>query len=274
MADAPKPDLAAPHEGGEDDALIMVPLALASSLGEEEIPAAEPPAALAEAEPVAAARPSARRVGAARAFADLMGDDPDVEDGIAADIVDAGRDLVLWGVSPTPDAVAITPELDDWSDPEAWRDALDELDLPPRLEDEIAALADEAIAALDAGGEESVRRTFVARLGDLLRQAGVEALAVQTASGFDWIALNGDDFARESDGGSWAAPKGDGVSLIPIGVSLGLGGRVSLWPPSPLAQAEQDAARDAGSKVQGPTAQGAEPKPRENGERQPKVTQH
>ena len=228
------PDPAEPDDDadvGADDAMIMVPLPLVSS------PAGENAGSDQADEIVVTATPQRRAVG--EAVSALMGDAMDA-DGVGADLIDAGAELVIWGVSPSPDAVAVMPDLDDWTDPEAWLDALSDMDLPADIEMAIERLARAAQIGVDAQGEETARRTFARRLGELLRNAGIEALAVRRTDGFDWIALNAEDFARERDGEPWAPPGGveDGFEPRPVGISLGLGGRVSLWPAGAERQAE------------------------------------
>lgn len=230
---------------------MMLPLTAISTLDDEEF---APPAIEYYDDPVEQeVSPAFNRQRVAQGFTDLMGGEVDA-DGVAADLIDTGSDLVLWGLSSSPDALAIVPDLGDWTDPEAWLDKLDELDLPGDLELAVERLARGAARRMDLEGEESVRRQFAARLGDLLRDAGLEALAVRGREGQDWIVLNAQDLARESDGEPWAPPGGYTASLDlrDLGVSLGQGGRVRLWPtdveeppvapPSPIEKPDERAA--------------------------------
>ncbi len=186
-----------------------------------------------------AALPSERldRGAVADAFAALVGDEADA-DAPAVDVIDDGRGLALWGLRLSPDAVAVLPAMEDLSDPDAWLAALEEADLPDLLEGAIERLAQAMRARMEDGGEEAARAEFVRRLGDLLRQAGVDALAVARAGGgYDWVALNREDFAREEDGEPWTPPGGfdEGAGFKRIGQSLGLGGAVNVWPTPLMA---------------------------------------
>lgn len=212
--------------------MIMVPLDLVSSAelagpgaagggDEQDVPQGEDIVVVA----------SPQRQAIAGAMQSLMGDDMDA-DGVSADLIDAGGELVLWGVPPSPDAIAVMPDLDDWSDPDAWLDALDEMDLAPGVEAEIERLA-RAASEASGDGEGRARAEFARRISDVLRQAGVEVIAIRNQrGGFDWMTLSQEDLARERDGEPWAPPGGfsDGLTPRPVGVSLGLGGRVSVWP--------------------------------------------
>lgn len=188
-------------------------------------------AVLAGDEGGAQALPSDRSQIAQR-FSALMGDDAD-PDGVAADLIDAGRDLVMWGQTPDPEAIAVVPEIEDIADPEEWLDALDVADLPDRLESGIERLCQATMAR--GGDDQAARASFVRRLGDLFRQAGVEALHM----GDDWVVLNAEDLANESDGEQYSPVGGfdkEALSPIHVGVSLGMGGRVMLWPAGDRTQ--------------------------------------
>lgn len=225
---APKPAAPDPAEEGEADPLMMVPLELlASPEGAEEddfLPADEEIDAPEDEDEIVV---TAARRGIADEAAALMGDEMDA-DGVAADVVDAGNELLLWALSPSPERVAVIPDID-MSDPEEWLDALNELDLPGDVEAAIEQLARAA-----AGGDGAAQRRFVAELGQLLTQAGIETLAVRKDNEggvYDWVALSTEDIARERDGEPWApAGDDDGLTFRPIGLSLGMGGRLSLWP--------------------------------------------
>lgn len=209
--------------------------------------------------------PDYNRQRIARGFQNLMGGELDA-DGVSADIIDAGNEQLLWGASPSPDAFAIVPDLGDWTDPAAWLDGLDELDLPADLEGGIERLARAAQAAEEREGEGTVRRRFAARLGDMLRDAGLEALAVrQPSGGFDWIVLNAEDLARESDGEPWSPPGGQTASddVRRLGVSLGQGGRVSLWPSDSAGPPEAPPLPQSGDDDEPPARQ---PRPRPQGD--------
>lgn len=240
---AKKPSTIAPDDDapeGDDgaDPLMMVPLELVASSGDaaaEDIlpdPAADaddseeaPDGVSLEDEIVV----TAARRGFAEEAGALMGDEVD-PDGVSVDVIDAGNELLMWALSPSPDRVAVAPDID-MSHPEDWLLALGELDLPVDIEAAIERLAKEA-----AAGDEP-RARFVAALGALFAEAGIETLAVRRDGGdggFDWVALSSDDLARERDGEPWApAGDDDGVTFRPIGVALGMGGRLSLWPQGP-----------------------------------------
>lgn len=217
--------------------------------------------------------PAFNRQRLAGDFQALMGNDMDA-DGVAADVIDAGNEMVLWGVTPSPDSFAIVPDMGDWTDPTAWLDRLDEFDLPADLELSIERLARGAATRMDAEGEATVRTRFAQRLADLLRDAGVETLAVRNDDGFDWIVLNAQDLARETDGEPWAPPGGlvASADLREIGVSLGRGGKVRLWPtdaseppvPPPGVASPEDG---AGERAAPPPAPPPPPRPVPTGRR-------
>jgi hypothetical protein len=239
MADDPADDPAgAPSEAfanEDDDAVISVPLAFLAS--EQPLGGGEDDAADDDIVVTGARHQLAQDAEA------LMGGDMDA-DGFAADVIDTGREMVLWAFSPSSERVATAPPMADLTDPEDWLDALSELDLPQAVEAEIERLARAALLRMESGGEESARRDFARRLGALMQQTGIETLAVESErGGYDWVSFDIGDFAREQDGEPWAPPGSDRGSVEPrlIGVSLGRGGRVFLWPgalaPEALPQA-------------------------------------
>lgn len=207
----------------------MLPMAAISMLDDEEF---GPPAVEVYDDPEVRDVPAeANRQQVARGFHGLMGGELDA-DGVAADLVDTGGDMAMWGVNPSSESFGIVPDIGDWTDPKAWLDRVDELDLPGELESGIERLARAAARRMESEGEEAVRRDFARRLGDMLRQAGIDVLAVKTQQGLDWMVLNQEDFAREQDGEPWSPPAGAPNTLEPrdIGVSLGRGGHVRVWP--------------------------------------------
>lgn len=235
-------NMGAPDDVGAADELMMMPLSAIASLDDadfddpldEEFMADEPP--------------EAARQRLAQDFESLMGGDLDA-DGVAADLIDTGSDMILWGLTPSPDAVAIVPDLGDWTDPRAWLERIGELNLPADLAAAVERLARAAATQMEKDAEGQVRRRFAQRLGDLLRDGGVETLAVRGDEGFDWIVLNPTDLAREQDGEQWEPAGGfaDSPDLRDLGVSLGQGGRVRLWPlpaPQPAGEAVPAPARE------------------------------
>ena len=172
-----------------------------------------------------------------RSMQDLMGDEPDL-DGVAADLVDTGSGLIMWGVFPDAERIGVTAPVDDWTDPSAWSERLDSLDLPGDLERPFERLVRAMAPRMRRDREGAVRRDFVRRVGDLFREAGVEALAIRRQGGaYDWLVFDAAGLAHETDGEPWAPPGGldtidDDVRWL--GHALGLGGQVYLWPGSAI----------------------------------------
>lgn len=213
---------------------MMVPLGVASMIGADDF--SQPFATEMFDDPAPVEVPeNHNRAGIARGFQDLMGNSMDV-DGVAADLI-AGTngDMILWGLDPKAERVAVVPDLEDFTDPNRWLEALEAMDLPEGVERAIERLARAAVNRMDGEGEEATRRDFARRLAAVLRDAGLETLAVASRqkAGFDWIVLNADDLAREQDGEPWQPPGGfdqDSADLKTLGISLGQGGTVRLWP--------------------------------------------
>lgn len=214
---------------------MMLPLSAISSMDDEEF---DDPVGDVFDDPVERDVPvDFNRQQLAGRAVDLMGGEMDA-DGVAADLIDAGSEMILWGLTPSPDAVAVAPDLRDWTDPHQWLESLEEFDFPADIEQAIERAARAAVAQMETGGEAEVRKRFAARVAELMRSAGVETLAVRQERGFDWIVLDAQDLAREQDGQPWSPPGGfeDTEDLRDLGVSLGRGGRVRLWPTAPAAR--------------------------------------
>lgn len=250
----------------------MVPAAVASILGGDDF---LPPAGgemFDDPAPVEVPE-GFNRAKIAQGFQDLMGNDLDI-DGVAGDLIQgADGDMILWGLDPKAERVAVVPNLQDWTDPSRWLEALDAMDLPDGIETAIERLARSATVRMDSEGEEEVRRDFARRLAGVLRDAGLETLAVasqgRAGGGFDWIVLNADDLARERDGEPWQPPGGydtDTADLKTLGVSLGQGGTVRLWPvgaaESPRRPASSEPERTPPTaRPNGPSTPPAPPRP-------------
>lgn len=214
---------------------MMLPMSAISSMDDEEF--GEPIGEIYDAPDEEDVPVDFARQGIAARASDLMGGEMDA-DGVSADLIDGGSEMILWGLSPTPDAVAVAPDLRDWTDPRVWLESLEEFDFPSDIEAAIERAARAAVAQMERGAEGEVRNRFAARVADIMRAGGVETLAVRQERGFDWIVLDAQDLAREQDGQPWSPPGGfeDTEDLRDLGVSLGRGGRVRLWPTAPAAR--------------------------------------